>query len=94
MLYGDKERAWIKYYYALLEMSMEQIKKLEQRGENSQELDEWYSNMFTWSERLSGKVKELWDIEEADDVPDIRVGKLLLIKTLLLNERKRVKCSK
>ena len=77
MLYGDKERAWIKYYYALLEMSMEQIKKLEQRGENSQELDEWYSNMFTWSERLSGKVKELWDIEEADDVPDIRVGKLL-----------------
>ena len=77
MLYGDKERAWIRYYYALLEMSMEQIKKLEQRGENSQELDEWYSNMFTWSERLSGKVKELWDIEEADDVPDIRVGKLL-----------------
>ena len=84
MLYGDKERAWIKYYYALLEMSMEQIKKLEQRGENSQELDEWYSNMFTWSERLSGKVKELWDIEEADDVPDIRVGKLLQNKTLLL----------
>ena len=77
MLYGDKERAWIKYYYALLEMSMEQIKKLEQRGENNQELDEWYSNMFTWSERLSGKVKELWDIEEADDVPYIRVGKLL-----------------
>ena len=77
MLYGDKERAWIKYYYALLEMSMEQIKKLEQRGENSQELDEWYSNMFTWSERLSGKVNELWDIEEADDVPDIRVGKIL-----------------
>lgn len=64
MLFEDKERACIKYYCFLLEITINKIRELEKSGENSQELDDLYSNIYMWSDNLSYKINELWGFKE------------------------------